>query len=221
MKNVIRRVDLDLSRRTNKRFIFANQYDYDSRTFIISLYEDGARYLVDKEVTAFVNIKRSDGETWSYVAEVTDEGNIRFVATLWTFEVAGETQFTVSLYDGQRRITSSQFVVNVLPDFVSSTDIDDVAENLGLFQQAMDYFAEINKDEQNRRKNETARQEAEIARENGEFDRTSAELTRIDNENARCKNEEERDKITETMIIALDNLLLLQKSYIDRAWEER
>lgn len=213
MKNVIRRVDLDLSRRTNKRFLFANQYDYDSRTFIISLYDDGARYLVEKEITAFVNIKRSDGETWSYIAEVTDEGNVRFVATVWTFEVPGEVQFTVSLYDGQRRITSSQFVVNVLPDFISTVEIDDVAENLSLFRQAMEYFTEINKDEQRRK-------EDEKARDNREISRMDAEKTRNENESMRCKNEAERIWITETLIETLDNLLTLQQIYIDRSFED-
>lgn len=213
MNNVIRRVDLDLSRRTNKKFLFANQYDYDSRTFIISLYEDGARFFVDRDITAFVNIKRSDGETWSYAAEVTDEGDVSFVATLWTFEVPGETKFTVSLYDGQRRITSSQFVVNVLPDFISSVDIDDVAENLSLFRQAMEYFAEINKDEQERKS-------AETIRDNRELDRMDAEKTRSDNESIRCRNEAARVEVTETMMVALDNLLTLQQIYIHRSWEE-
>lgn len=213
MNNVIRRVDLDLSRRTNKKFLFANQYDYDSRTFIISLYEDGARFFVDRDITAFVNIKRSDGETWSYAAEVTDEGDVSFVATLWTFEVPGETKFTVSLYDGQRRITSSQFVVNVLPDFISSVDIDDVAENLSLFRQAMEYFSEINKDEQERKS-------AETIRDNRELSRMDAEKTRSDNESIRCRNEADRVEVTETMMVALDNLLTLQQIYIDRSWEE-
>ena len=213
MKNVIRRIDLDLSRRTNKRFIFATQNDYDSRTFIVSLYDDGARYLVEKGVMALVNVKRPDGQTWSSMAEVTDEGNIRFVATLWMLEVAGDTQFTISLFDVDRRITSSQFVVNVLPDFINNVDVGTVAENLDLFRQAMEYFAEINSDEQQRRS-------AEEERDGREISRIDAEKERNENEIARCKNEEERVIITETMVSVLDNLLALQQIYIDKAMEE-
>ncbi len=217
MKEVVRKISLDLSRRTNKRYLFANQTDYNSRVFIISLYDDGKPFFVDKKITALVNILRSDGKSWSYITDVTDDGCVYFVATLWTFEVPGETKFTVTLYDGERKITSSQFIVDVAEDLVGSDHSNEVAENLSLFQQAMDHFAYINENETSRRQNEIERKKEETARVNAEITRMEYEKARSDNEKVRCSNEAARVEITETMIRTLDNLLTLQQIYIDRS----
>ena len=216
MKEIVRKISLDLSRETNKRYLFASQSDYNSRVFVISLFDDGIPFFVEKSMTALVNILRSDGTSWSYITDVTDDGCVYFVATLWTFEVPGETKFTVTLYDGERKITSSQFIVEVAEDLVGLDHTNEVAENLSLFQQAMEHFANINENESTRQENEIKREKAEKGRDNIEMSRMDAEKTRAEYEAVRCKNEAARVKVTDTMIRALDNLLTLQQIFIER-----
>ena len=216
MKEVVKRISLDLSRRTNKRYFYGNRNEYNSRIFIIKLYDDGVPYVVNKDVIACVNVLRADGKSWSYITDVTSDGCVYFVSTLWCFEAPGETQYTVTLIDSEMRITSSPFFIDVADDLAGPEHTNEVAENVTLFQQAMEYFASTKEMETERQENEKSRQSAENSRDAAEAQRFRNETDREYRENVRCQNEYERAAVTETMLEALDNLITLQGIYIDR-----
>ena len=223
MKEVVRKISLDLTRKTSKRYYFASQSDCNSRVFLISIFDDGMPFKISKGMTASVNVRRADGMSWSYITDITDDGCVYFVATLWTFEVPGETKFTVTLYDGERRITSSPFTVEVAEDLIGEEQSAEVAKNLSMFQQAMDHFANIQEKEILRQEEETKRVNAESARESRETSRAAAENARNNNENTRqnnetirVQNEKARVAITSAMLEGLSNLLTLQQIYIEK-----
>ena len=219
MEQVVRRISLDLSRRANKRYFYGNKTEFNSRVFIISFCDDGVPYFVDQKANAIVNVLRSDGKSWSYLSEITEDGCVYFAATLWCFEAPGETKFTVTLYNSKMRITSSPFYIDVADDLAGTQHTDEVAENATLFQQAMENFALTNENETERQQNEKERIEMEIARENAEICRIEEEERRVNAESIRQQNELNRCEVTETMIRTLNNLLTLQQIYIDKGEE--
>ena len=216
MKEIVKNISLDLSRKSTARVYFANQTEYNSRRFRISLFDDGVPYPVDKKMTSMVNILRPDGTSWSYYSDTEEDGTVCFTAPLWAFEIAGDTSFTVSLYDELQKITSSAFVVEVLPDTVNENHINEVAENLTLFQQTMEKVGEIMSAEAVRVEEENTRNLNEAIRKNAEDDRISKELIRNEKEQERCQNEEQRMFVLDSMKTSLQNLLNLQQIYIEK-----
>ncbi len=238
MKEVTRRIALDLTRKNNTRVSFASQADFGSREFIISLLDDGVPYPVDKSLTATVNVCRPDGTSTAYMAEITDDGCVRYVAGLWALRIPGDTRFSVSLYDGDdRKLTTSYFTVNVEAGLHLGTDILEGDATHTAFTDMMNTVAhfkgeEIKRDAAERERinnegirtafeleragNERDRQAAEKTRDNRELDRMMAESVRADNEALRIKNENARLEVTATLKSALYNLLTLQQIYIER-----
>ena len=172
MKVITRRISLDLSRKSNTRITFASQADYKSREFIITLLDDGMPYFVEKTGTATVNVRRPDGTNTAYMAEITDDGCIKYVAGMWALRLPGEVKFSVSLYDGdQKKISSSYFSVMVEEGLHLGSEINDGDESHTAFYDMMNTLASFKLDEQ-------ARAEAETARENNESIRAGFELDR-------------------------------------------
>ena len=229
MKEVTRRIELDLSRKNNTRVFFASEADFGSREFIITLLDDGVPYHVDKSLTATVNVCRSDGTSTAYMVEITDDGCIRYVAGLWALKVPGDTRISVSIYDGdEKKLTTSFFTVCVEEGLYLGADILEGDDTHTAFTDMMNSVAhfkeeEIKRDaaERERINNESIRVESELNRAGEESKRTVAESARVDNENARVAAEEQRVanenarlEVTDILRVALANLILLQEQYI-------
>lgn len=186
MKDVTRRISLDFTRKSNTRVIFASEADFNSREFIISLFEDGVPYQLDGSGFATVNVCRADGERAGYIADVTDDGCVRYVAGLWAFEVPGEVKISVSIFDGdKKRLTSSYFTVCVEEGLYIGGDIaesDDAHTFLGDLMGIMGQF----KNQENQRQskeneriaNEEGRTQSDLARDEAELRRANAEKYR-------------------------------------------
>ncbi len=145
MKEITRKISLDLSRKSNVKFVFASQADAESRTFLISLFDDGAPYRIGNGITAAVNVLRADETSSSFLADVTDEGCVKYTAGAWALGVAGITQFSVSLYDANGgRLTSSSFTVNIAPGLYLGEDIDGNDEVQSAFAGMMEQLTSNN-----------------------------------------------------------------------------
>ena len=238
MKDVTRRITLDLSRRSNTRVTFASQADFRSREFIISLLDDGVPYFVEKGTTATVNVRRPDGTSTAYVATVTDDGCVKYIAGLWALRHTGEVKVSVSLFDGDnKRLSSSYFVINIEEAVHLGTDMVEGDETHTAFMDMMSSYASFIEQENQRQlseleriNNESIREgfeldraeaerergNAETVRDNAELGRMEAEAQRVRNEQVRMINENARLEITDTLNTALSNLLTLQRMYIER-----
>ncbi len=232
MKDVTRRISLDFTRKGNTRVIFASEADFNSREFIISLFEDGVPYPVEQSGFATINVCRADGERAGYIADITDDGCVRYVAGRWPFEVAGDVKFSVSLFDGdKKRLTSNSFTVSVEEGLYIGGDIAESDKTHSFFDDLISAVAQFKNQETQRRtaENERAQKEseragAESARADAEGEREARELERAENElarqraeEARVANENQRIEITETLKNSLGFLIMLQERYIEEA----
>ena len=195
MKKIIRKISLDLSRRSSVRITFATETDMNAREFLISLYDSGVFYNVDKTCAAAINVRRPDGQSASFLADITDEGLISYTASLWVFAVVGEVELSVSLYyGGDTKITSNRFTVDVAPSLYLGEDIDTSSEEYSLLGELMSEISEIKEVENERVAAETGRALSELSRENNESAREFAESQRSEAEKYRDISEEYREE---------------------------
>lgn len=222
MKNIERKISLDFSRKSKTNISFSNQSDFNSRVFLITLYDDGVLYKPDITDIAYVNVLRSDGTNAAFSGEITSDGLIKYTAGAWALGVAGITSFSVSIRDsGNRKLTSSPFTVDIAPGLYLGEDVNSNDTLPSVFEDMMMELAEVKLAESGREDNEKKRVNSEIIRiahekerTNNETERIGNEEERMTNENMRVINEDLRSKITAAIIEGVDNLLSIQNKYI-------
>ncbi len=143
MNEIVRKISLDLSRKSNINLIFSSQTDMNSRVFLISLFDDGRPYLISSETSAAVNVKRSDGSSGAFIAEITEDGRVKYTAGSWALGVAGLTNFSVSLYNGNaQKLTSSSFTVDIAPGLYLGLEVGEDNEEQNIYDSMMNKFSE-------------------------------------------------------------------------------
>lgn len=241
MKSVTRKLTLDFQRKNTARVVFASQADLNSRVLVISLYDDGVPYTVfpGTGISAAINVRRPDGTSSSFPADITGMGEVTYTITSWPLGVKGEAQFCVALYDQDgSRLTTAPFTVYVAEGLYLGSEVEEDTENQTAFANMMAEFAAWEKIEQTRNSSEITRSKNESTRENNEkiritneSSRNNAESVRNSNEKyrqdresargeaeaIRVANEKTRCQVTEAMLTGLDNLLALQEAYINGA----
>ena len=203
MDRIVRQISLDFQRQTNTRVTFATQNDFNSRVFLVTLYDDGVEFPLPKNVLPVMNVLRPDGEGGAYFCEVQDDGKVRYVAGAWELAVPGEALFSLSVYDGEeKKLTSGSFTVEIAALPYTGDEISDDSDAVSTFEEMMDSLANI--------------KIAENGRSNSEIIRNENEKLRNKNEQARIKNEQSRSEIAQKAIDGLDGVVEIQNRFIDR-----
>ena len=204
MDRIIRHISLDFQRQTSVRVVFANQHDFNSQIFLITLYNDGVEFPLPKEVLAVMNILRPDGESAEYICEIQNDGKAKYTLGPWPLLVPGEARFSLSLYDGEeKKLTTGSFIVDIAPIPYTGEEIEEDSEAVTIFEEMMDSFANVHIEE-NKRKN------AEIIRLENERVRNVREQIRESNENY-------RDEIAKKVLDGLDGMLAIQNKFISQS----
>ena len=222
MKNIERKISLDFSIKSKTNISFSNQSDFNSRVFLITLFDDGVLYKPDLTDTAYVNVLRSDGTNSAFSAEITSNGLVKYTAGSWALGVAGITSFSVSIRDsGNRKLTSSPFTIDIAPGLYLGEDVNSNENLPSVFEDMMMEIAGVKLAESERIAAEDKRNNSEIIRiahekerTNNEKERIGNEEERMTNENMRVLNEDLRAKITSAIIEGVDNLLSIQNKFI-------
>ncbi len=179
MTEIIRKITVDLARRSPIRLIFAGQYDQNSRRLLILLTEYGKPYRVEHGVQAVVGVKRADETAAAFAANITEDGAVSFLMPHWMLAVTGEARCTVSLIDGEsKRLTSCEFTVDVA-EAIYSDEVLDSEESYDLLTSLLARASAFESAEQGRAAAEEARAVAETDRIAAETDRAAAEEARI------------------------------------------
>ena len=192
MKKVIRKITVDLSRKSQTRVVFATQNDLESRCLSITLTDDGKPYNVHKRLTATVNFQRADGKNGAYIARICDDGTIEYVISPTMLMVAGQTQCSVSLFnDVGNKLTSAPFVLDVVQTLYDEHELSEDAR-LDYIDEMIARFTTFQNQENDRQAAERDREQNEAAREASESNRKACEKSRDAAENTREQNEQDR-----------------------------
>lgn len=168
MKDIYKKITVDLSRKSNSRLIFTRQNDVGGRVLMINLTDGGAPYSPEIGNSASLNFKRSDGVSGAVAATVGKMGIIIITIPQIALGAVGETVCSVSLYDGNgKKLTSSDFYLDVIEELYSGENIDDQPE-YSLLQSVFTEVAKFTRAEEARDQAEKTREENEKARAQSE-----------------------------------------------------
>ena len=109
MREISRKITVDLARRGSARSVFAVRNDKGARNLSISLTDDGAPYQITEGTVAVLNYRRPDDLCGALAATVENNAVQVELHPIVIAEV-GITACSVSLYDEQgNKLTSSEF----------------------------------------------------------------------------------------------------------------
>ena len=170
MKEISRKITVDLSRRGGTRPTFAVQNDKGTRNLRISLTDDGSPYRIGVGTATALNYKRPDGVVGALTATV-DDGDVCVTLLPPVIGVIGNTACSVSLFDSDgNKLTSSEFSLDVSEEIYSGEALDASPEYTlldGVFSRIAEFEV-----------CEAERAAAELERERAENERALADVER-------------------------------------------
>ena len=170
MREISRKITVDLARRGSARSVFAVRNDKGARNLSISLTDDGAPYQITEGTVAVLNYRRPDDLTGALAATVENNAVQVELHPIVIAEV-GVTACSVSLYDEQgNKLTSSEFALDVSEDLYEGAAID-VSPEYTLLDGLMKQVSEFTLEESERVNAENERAEAEKRRAAAEIER--------------------------------------------------
>ena len=165
MIEVTKQIKVDLVRRSQSRLVFATQNDVGSRRIVVTVTDDGRPVEFDSGMTACAIFLRPDGASAATLCELGEGGTVAFTIPLWALCVVGEVKCSISLFgDGESKLTSSQFSLDVERELYNGNDIIE-DEDYPLMTSLMSDIAGLVAEEEERQKAENERKLAEQARE--------------------------------------------------------
>ena len=163
MKEISKKITVDLSRRGGMRPTFAVQNDKGTRILRISLTDDGLSYRVGEGTVAALNYKRPDGICGALTASV-DDGSVYVTLIPPAIGVIGTTVCSVSLFDSEgNKLTSSEFYIDVSEEIYAGEALD-ASPEYTLLEGVFSRLSEFELSEAAREASEQQREQAEQER---------------------------------------------------------
>lgn len=167
---IINEITLDVVRDNIGSALSAKQNDADTRYIRARLTENRRALEITPDCTAVINALRSDGEACGFLGEICTDGTVSVPIAPWMLKVSGTVKCDVSVFNGEKRLTTMPFFINV-EESLYDGDAVEKDESYGLLSSLMKDAKEITLAEE-------ARKLAESQREANEAERTAAESKR-------------------------------------------
>lgn len=202
MAEIIKSIEVDVAKQNTFKAIVAKQGDKSSRFLKVQLLNEGTKIAVESDALVTINAERSDMQARAFQGEVNTDGTVNVPLTSWILEIDGQVKCSVSVVQGEDRLTTTSFAVLVEhAEFCDETIYED--DEADLFIQLL--HAAESEDARATAENkrliaEEKRIEAETVRRANENIRQSAEATRNGAESARNTAEIEREAKVEELV---------------------
>ena len=198
-------ISLDLQNQGFTNTIYSQQGDTDSRKLVVSLFDDGEKYIISSSSTVYLEGTRADD---AVVHRKVDSISDNTVTVLFKNEelcVKGIAKYKISIYGNDGSILSSvPFKIKVYENIYNDEGIiatPEYSELQKILEDVSELEDNINKSEASRvesenkrNESESLRTESEEARKTAENQRSTAEEIRVSSENERVENEKNRTK---------------------------
>ncbi len=217
MNSIYSHVYLDLQHKAIEP-VNLKQYDYEARSILFHITDNGAPYLLADDLLAEVKIHKPDG------TKVVARGNVHVGSNEITVNVSrqmtavyGVLCADITLFREDRLLSTMPFHMHVEKCPIQNEDIDSadeytLLEDLIALTQKNEALRQANEqvrvqeeqtrtqNEQTRKQNEQTRTREEQARTQNEQARTQNEQARMREEQARTQNEQARSQNEQTRI---------------------
>ncbi len=132
--NVIYSVKLNVSEKNVLKPLIVKQKDSNSR-YIDCAFFHGRFMLLVRSGSVAVNVTRADGQIKSFAGTINENGTVRIPVANWMTENAGLINCDVSVYDGDEKLTSATFEIEVDPSQNPSGTVSPDDPNVDLAEQ--------------------------------------------------------------------------------------
>ena len=188
MNSIYSHVYLDLQHKAIEP-VTLKQYDYEARSVLFHITDNGSPYLLTDDLLAEVKIHKPDG------TKVIARGNVHVGSNEITVNVSrqmtavhGVLRADITLFREDRLLSTMPFHIYVEKCPIQNGDIDSADE----YTLLEDLIALTRKNEAQRQANEQSRVQEEQTRTQNEQTRKQNEHTRIQNEQTRIQDEQAR-----------------------------
>lgn len=114
MAEIIKKINVDVSKKNTFQAIVAKQGDTNSRFLQVQLVSEGESINIDLSSSVLINALRSDDRSDSFLGSVNPDGTVKVPLTPWMLEIDGLMTCSISVIDSQgRRLTSTSFAIEV------------------------------------------------------------------------------------------------------------
>ncbi len=199
MAIIVKQITVDVAAENIFQSIITKQYDTDSRFLTVQLTNEGENIVVAATSTVVINALREDNEAKAFGGTVNENGTVTVPITSWMLELDGTVKCDISVYEAERKLTSTTFTISVEAAAYAGSDITE-DENYDILITLIAECQEIENAEALRVTAEQGRVTAEGERVTAEQGRATAETERVNAENTRNTAEQTRQANTATAI---------------------
>ena len=125
MATVTKKLSLDVSRKNLLPNIIAKQYDTDSRFLTVQLLDDGRDLKVEAGSTVIISFRRADGKAKSFSGNANEDGTVTVPLANWALELDDIVECDISVYQGEAKLSTTTFRLEVQPAANGSGDISE------------------------------------------------------------------------------------------------
>lgn len=123
MAIIFKKISVDVATENIFQSIVAKQYDTDSRFLTVQLTNEGENLVVDTTSTVVINALREDNEAKAFAGSVNEDGTVTVPITSWMLDLDGTVKCDISIYEAERKLTSTTFTISVEAASYAGNDI--------------------------------------------------------------------------------------------------
>lgn len=106
-------IKLNVSKLNVLENVFAKQRDSNSRYLDCAFFDGNNKFLKVTGGDIAVNAMRADGTYRSFAGSINENGTVRVPLTNWMLDVAGTLSCSVTVYEGDEKLTTATFALMV------------------------------------------------------------------------------------------------------------
>ena len=123
MATVTKKISLDVSRKNLLPNIIAKQFDTDSRFLTVTLLDEGEPIKAASDSEVIVSFRRKDGHAKSFKGAANGDGTVTVPLANWALELDDIVECDISVYQGEVRLSTTTFRLEVQPAANGSDEI--------------------------------------------------------------------------------------------------
>lgn len=113
MATITNNITLDVAEQNLIPPVQAKQFDSESRFLKVQLTDKGENITVASGSTVYFNVLRADGQKHTYSGTVNNDGTVTVPLTRWALSLDDIVYGSVSIINGDVRLTTLSFQINV------------------------------------------------------------------------------------------------------------
>ena len=116
-------ISLDLQNQGFVNTIYAQQGDSDSRQLVVSLFDDGEKYIISPSSVLLLQGTRSDGAVVNRYIQTFNDNKVTIIFREEELNVKGNAKYKIVIEDGDTKLSSFYFKIKVYENVYNSDGI--------------------------------------------------------------------------------------------------